>query len=465
MNLLKIFFFGCAVIFSGAQELSAQQITAKGTMMNKRNVRDYGAKGDGKTLDTAAIQAAVDAGGMVYFPPGSYLTGTIYLGNASGLEISPGAEIVASGNLADYNKPDFIPQNSASKAENTSGGHLIVAVGKSDIVLCGGGRIRGNYQAFLNEPHPEHKKFFKVNLRPAQMLYFCESKNIRISDLEIQDSPYWHLFILGCENVMIRGIHINGDPRVINNDGIDIDCCRNVTISDCIIETADDAIAIRGNATRLSKKMICENLIVSNCILRSHFANTIRIGVGSSEIRNGIFSNLILLGYRTGVSIVSCWNRSKNGANIHDIEFKDIRSFARRPFSIQLNNTAGEDEAECFIRNIRFSGFSGTGELSSIISGNGRGELSGLQFENINFTYSGIGKAPDTDANGAWGHSSTDAVFELSNCANIDFNNVRIDYAEGITGWRTECEKNDSRNVRFTNCTFSLIEKQNNNRK
>lgn len=430
--------------------------------MNKHNVRDYGAKGDGKTLDTAAIQAAVDAGGMVYFPPGSYLSGTIYLGNGSGLEISPGAELVASGNLADYNKPDFIPQNSASKAENTSGGHLIVAAEKSDIVLCGGGRIRGNYQAFLNEPHPEHKNFFKVNLRPSQLLYFCESKNIRISDLEIQDSPYWHVFLHGCENVMIRGLHISGDPCVINNDGIDIDCCKNVTISDCIIETADDAIAIRSNAMRLKEKKGSENIIVSNCILRSHFANTIRIGVGNCEIKNTIFSNLLLLGYRTGISIVSCWNRAANGADIHDIEFKDIRTFARRPFSIQLNNVPNEGKAKCFIRNVRFSGISGTGELNNIISGNGNGELSGLRFENINFTYSGIGKAPDTDKNGAWGHGSTDAVFELSNASKVDFVNVRIDYAPGVTGWQTELKQNDCRDVRLSGCVFPLNEKAEN---
>ncbi len=424
--------------------------------MSKLNVRDFGAAGDGKTPDTAAIQAAVDAGGMVFFPPGRYLSGTIYLRDGSGLEISTGAELIASGSLQDYNAPDFIPQNYASKPEMTSGGHLLVAANVSDIVLCGGGRIRGNYQAFLKEPHPEHKNFFKVELRPAQMLYFCESKNIRVSDLEICDSPYWHMLLHGCENVMIRGVHITGDPKVINNDGIDIDCCRNVTVSDSIIETADDAIAIRGNAVRLGREAVCENLIVSNCILRSYFANTIRFGVGSSEIRNAIFSNLMLLGYRTGISLVSCWNQSHYGAYIHDIEFKDIRTFARRPFSIQLNNVQGENKAECRIKNIRFSGISGTGELSNMISGNGRGELSGLRFENIRFTYSGIGKAPDTDKNGAWGHSSTDAVFELSGCSDISFDTVCIDYAPGTTGWRTECEENNSSNIRYNNCIFPL---------
>lgn len=424
-----------------------------------RNVRDYGAIGDGHTLDTAAIQSAIDAGGMVFFPPGSYLSGTLYLHNGSGLELSPGAELVASGSLSDYNAPDFIPQNYASAVEKNTGGHLLAAVECSDIVLCGGGRIRGNDQAFLKGIHPEHRNFFKTGLRPASMLFFCESQNIRISDLELAESPYWHLFLHGCENVMIRGVHITGDPRVINNDGIDIDCCRNVTVSDCMIETGDDAIAVRSNGARLKKRNVCENILVSNCILRSCFANTIRVGVGCSEIRNAIFSNLILLGYRTGINLVSCWNQSPKGADIHDIEFRDIRTFARRPFLIQLNNVAGENKAEGFIRNIRFSGISGSGELSNMISGNGKGELSGLRFENIRLTYGGTGKAPDTDANGAWGHRSSDAVFELSNCSDVDFQNVRIDYVQGVAGWRTECETKDARNIQFHNCIFPYLAK------
>ena len=84
--------------------------------MKTRNVKEFGAAGDGTTLDTAAIQAAIDAGGMVYCPPGVYLSGTLYLRSNGGLELSPGAILRGSPDLADYNPADFVPQNSASKA-------------------------------------------------------------------------------------------------------------------------------------------------------------------------------------------------------------------------------------------------------------------------------------------------------------------------------------------------------------
>ena len=90
--------------------------------MRTRNVKEFGATGNGTTLDTVAIQTAIDAGGLVYFPPGVYLSGTLYLRSNGGLELSPGAILRGSPNLADYNPADFVPQNSASKTEVTSRG-------------------------------------------------------------------------------------------------------------------------------------------------------------------------------------------------------------------------------------------------------------------------------------------------------------------------------------------------------
>ena len=99
------------------------------------NVKDFGAVGDGVTKDTAAIQRAIDAGGMVSFPPGIYLAGTLYLRSDGGLYLENGAVLLASPDIEDYNSADFCPQNRASKLENTSGGHFIVAVKQKNIVI------------------------------------------------------------------------------------------------------------------------------------------------------------------------------------------------------------------------------------------------------------------------------------------------------------------------------------------
>ncbi len=425
--------------------------------MLKHDVREFGAVGDGVTKDTAAIQAALDAGGVACLPPGTYLSGTLYLRSGGGLKILPGAVLLASPDPADYNAADFVPQNSASKAEATTGGHLIAAVECRDIVLCGGGRIDGNFSAFLNEVDPACPVWFRRTVRPAQMIYLCECFGVRVTDLDLVNSPYWSCFLHGCEEVTIRGLHIHTDARVANSDGIDLDCCRRVTVSDCVIETGDDALTLRANGSRLRRKRPCEEIVVSNCILKSLYANAIRLGVGNGEIRNALFNNLIVPGYRCAISIVSNWSNDPanvTGACIHDIEFRNMRLLARRPFCIKLDNNDGEARTAASVRNITFQHIRGTGELSNRLLGNGVGTLSGITFDDVRLTYAGCGPAPDSDEKGAWGHSSSDAVFECRQAEDILFHRVRIDYAPEASGWNCDCRAAGAE-VAVENCRFS----------
>ena len=227
------------------------------------NVKDFGAAGDGICKDTAAIQRAVDAGGMVCFPPGIYLTGTIYLKSCGGLYLEPGAVLKASPDKEDYNAPDFCEQNRFSTAEHAFGAHLIAAVEQENITICGGGRIDGNRQAFYGDPAEKERKFTLSDWRPGQMVFVCESENVTITDVELNHAAYWTLFLYGCENVMVRGVRIWNDYRTHNGDGIDIDCCRFVTVSDCIIHSGDDCITFRGNTQRLKNKKPCRKFLHS----------------------------------------------------------------------------------------------------------------------------------------------------------------------------------------------------------
>ena len=422
------------------------------------DVRKYGAVGDGKTLDTAAIQRAVDENGAVYFSPGKYLTGTIYLHDNTHLNIGMGAELIASADLADYNKADFVPQNGASKAECTSGGHLIVAHECKNVMISGGGSICGNSSAFLKEDDPGCPRLLKVEIRPAQMLWFCECTNVRISDINLADAPYWHCLLWGCEDVMVRNVRITGNRRVQNSDGIDVDCCRNVIISDCNIDTSDDCITMRGCAARLKAPKACENVLVQNCILRSSYANTIRIGVGGGEICNVVFDNIMLLGYLRGIKMNCSWDRSPMGVNIHDIEFRNIRNFTRCPITMRGNNQRLPAPPNSALRNIRFKNFTGTLEQSCFIEGE-KELIQNISFEDFDLTCYGCGPAPDLTADGMWGHGSTDAVFELHDITGVLFRNVKIRYAAGISGWNKECRADNVQDLRFENCDFPLANK------
>lgn len=287
-----------------------------------RNVREFGAAGDGVTNDTAAIQRAIDAGGTVLFPPGIYRSGTIYLGNGSGLYLEAGAVLLASSNPDDYNTDDFCPQNRVFTREKVSGAHFIVAVERSNIHLSGHGRIDGNAREIFAgmELNPDDPKFLtRPSWRPGQMIFFCECNNVTIENVELIDSPYWSCFLLGCEEVVVRDIRIRNNMQVRNSDGLDIDCCRMVTVSDCIISGGDDCITLRGNVSRLKTPRACEMITVSNCVLQSATC-AIRVGVGEGIIRNCRFSNLIIHGSRTGI----CFCSSFSGNIFTAIENIDI---------------------------------------------------------------------------------------------------------------------------------------------
>ena len=322
-------------------------------------VTDFGAAGDGVTDDTAAIQRAIDAGGIVRFPAGTYRTGTIYLKSNGGLHLEPGAVILGSTNRADYNADDFCPQNRACPEEFVTGAHLIVALEQENVSITGSGTIDGSGRHWVNDsvlvegstdlqPDPS---------RPAQMIFFCECKNVRVTDVNITNGPYWHLFFHGCEGVFCRGLHISGDHRRWTNDGIDVDCCTDVTISDCVIDVGDDALAIRANGEPLLHRPgICENVTVSNCVLHSSRDNGIRIGVGAGTVERCTLTNLVIdAPYSAGICIACRWSMAAAAATtVRDMAFSNLNIASLRPIDIYTAPAEGDMPNDCGIRNLMF---------------------------------------------------------------------------------------------------------------
>lgn len=348
------------------------------------NVRDFGAIGDGKTKDHLAIQKAIDAatqsgGGRVLLPPGTYLSGTIYLKSNVDLHLIPGAVLFGSPDKEDYNAPDFCPQNRVFVNEFMSGAHLLVAVEQNNITLSGRGRIDGNATAFLKDPNSDlflHRR--NVAWRPGQMIFFCECINVNIRDVELFHSPYWTCFLHGCEDFLIDGVRIFNRPDTWNGDGIDIDCCQRGIISNCNIDSGDDCITLRASDKALKTKRPCEFITVTNCVLKT-VCQAVRVGVGTGTIRHCTFSNLVIRETRTGLNFSASYSAGSPGTTIENIRFENIVMDTKVPFVMTLGYAVETTN----IRNISFRRISGLCRETSPVRGKPGNPLLNVSFEDI----------------------------------------------------------------------------------
>lgn len=319
-------------------------------MNGRYSITDYGAVGDGTTLDTAAIQAAIEAaaaggGGIVEVPPGVYRTGTLFLRSRIELHLLPGSVLLGSPEREDYVDDDRYPENQPFTSENVSGAHLIVAYDVEQVAITGQGTIDGNSTAFMdglrgNEALPYRYKVRPVSRdsigwRPGQMLWFCRCRDVTLRDVRLLNAPYWSCLLLGCQDVRVRGLLIRTPPTTINGDGLDIDCSRRVTVSDCIIRTGDDCLTLRCNEGLLGDQPSpCEDIVVANCLLSSSCC-AIRVGVGDGTVRRCRLSQLIISDTRTGICVVSRWSdRFRHGARLHDLDFSDLTLDCQIPCKI-----------------------------------------------------------------------------------------------------------------------------------
>ncbi|MBE6385871.1 MAG: hypothetical protein E7048_09450 [Lentisphaerae bacterium] len=435
-----------------------------------RNVRDYGAVGDGITNDTAAIQRALDDGGGVFLPGGTYRCGTLYLRSHGGLELASDAVIQASDDPADYNGPDDWPQNWGSVEEKASGAHLIVALECENVFLRGYGRIDGSREKFfIPGGDASSASWAEFNgWRPSQMLYFCECRLVRINDLTLTNSPYWSCFIFGCDNVRISGLTISNLPRESwNGDGIDIDCSTNVRVSDCLIRSADDCLTVRASKgylkLRYHKDQICENVVVTNCIMMNGHA-AVRFGVGTGKIRNCTVSNCVVKDTRYGIGIHSSFapsirNKSVPGCDVENLLIDNMDMSCGAPFFITVNSHHGiGDVSTSYIRGIIISNCRFRSVWNGLIEGNRDYNLTDLQFNNVSFEMSGgdeILYPLDDDMRVSYRSHRYPAAVAMRYVRDCRFRNVTVRWRDESEKyrcalWMKKCEETDIMDCRLT---------------
>jgi len=246
-----------------------------------------GATGDGVTKDTAAIQVAIDSAaaageGVIYFPPGTYLTGSIELKSHVTLSLAAGAVIQGTGDAADYPIITARWEGIERKCHEA----LIYAHDAQDIAITGSGSIIGNGKVgHLRDP------------RGPTLIETVTCKNVSITGVKVSNTGVWTLHPTYCQNVTIS--HVDIDSKGGNSDGIDPDSCQHFTIDHCSFSSGDDDIAIKSGKGQEGVKigMPTDDLTVSDCTFtKGHggvaLGSELSGGISNINVSNCVFSGV-----------------------------------------------------------------------------------------------------------------------------------------------------------------------------
>jgi len=383
-------------------------------------VTDYGVRADGKTNDAAAIQKAIDAcarqgGGIVYVPPGNYLSGTIVLKSNVTLQLDPAATIWGSRQMSDFNPH-----------------HLIYAKGAENIAIEGGGTINGNGEAFW---YPD---FRPREPRPSPYIELEECRNVRIRDVRIRNTPGWAIHPLNCDGVWIRGISIVSPMQGPNTDGIDPDSSRNVFISDSYIETGDDCIVLKTTGRTGLPARACENIAVTNCVLVSD-DTALKLGTESfGDFRHISFSGCVIRGTRVGLGIYA-----KDGGTFEAVTFSGItmETYPTHPDKIEYPifidvEKRKPDSKPSLVRDISFNNLIIHTRGRALVGSMPDNPLQNLSFRNVFMRVAGFvpvegvkktrGSANVLAAGRETDYAEVPAAFIFANVRGLELQDVRV---------------------------------------
>ena len=278
-----------------------------------------------------AIQEMIDiasasGGGKVVIPPGIHEAATIFLKSNIHLYIAPGAVLqgVTDHELySEFRHPelDMVTPEFSRKC-------FIGAADCENITISGGGSIDGRGEFFFDPETPAHLSFPKPPWQRPRMIQLFNCRHVLIEGVSFKNSPNWTMWLSNCEDVYISKIHVTTNPRVPNGDGIDIDSCCRVTVSDSIFKTSDDCLILRAIRRHPDVPAVCEHVTVNNCILNS-YCQGIRLGCPSDDtIRHCSFSNIIFKGGGSGIHCESPYRYLRKNCSgymyISDLSFNNF---------------------------------------------------------------------------------------------------------------------------------------------
>lgn len=401
------------------------------------NPIDFGAVGDGQTLDTAALQAAIDAcaikGGTVWVPAGRYLTGSLFLRSNLTLHLDAGAALLGSQSPQDYpiiegrwegiHRPTYAPLIVGQNLENVS------VTGRGVVDGCG----QAWWQAFNDD---------KLAYPRPRLISFTDCRNVLIEGITAVNSPAWTINPVRCENVNIRGVSVINPPDSPNTDGINPDSCHIVRISDCYVSVGDDCIAIKaGIQDELPcLRAACRDITITNCILERGHGGIVIGSEMSGDVVNVAISNCVFIGTDRGIRLKS---RRGRGGVVQDIRASNlIMDGVLCPFTINLyyhcsgakgdkivsdKNPRPVDSGTPTFRRISISDVSAVGikVAAAFLYGLAEMPLEDITFSNVSLSITG-GSPPDLPEMADDIPMMSQAGFFIRNARRVRLDHVRI---------------------------------------
>lgn len=287
---------------------------------------DFGAIGDGATVNTEAIQKAVDScaergGGVVLFENGRFVTGTIELRSGVMIEVAENASILGSISLSDY------PEHFAKRRtvmDTHMGMHQSLFFGED--VERVGFRGKGLIDFRGTPDHFEGRQTTAATPGRPFGIRILDSRKVVLQGITLKDAACWMQNYLNCEDVILDGVTVSNHANH-NNDGIDIDGCRRVIIRNCMVNAEDDAMCIKGASMRPTEDVLIENsTFVTTCNafkigtdtqgdFRRIYARNLRLGGIPEELRTSKGRQA-----STGITVATV-----DGGEVQDIFFENVQ--------------------------------------------------------------------------------------------------------------------------------------------
>lgn len=359
MGLIKnqCFFFVMIILLIGQSS-----ITSFGQKIQEYQISSFGASGDGETINTIAFQKAIDyahknGGGKVIVPEGKYLTGTIELKSNVELHLQKNATILGSTNPYHYTSLEMHGRPESPKKDDNSQLALLVAFKADNISISGEGTIDGqgralalnidslhhagividpNYSTWGNRPNEK--------MRP-KLFRFSMCDNVSISKITCKNSACWGLSFELCNNLILDSLTIF-NRAYWNNDGMDITDSKNVRITNCDVNSADDGICLKSYYPDFYN----DSIYIANCIIRSG-ASAIKFGTASyGGFKNVTIDNIKIFDtFRSAIAL-----ESVDGGTLENIHVSNIvAENTGNAIFIRLGHRGGEKPG--IVKNIRIS--------------------------------------------------------------------------------------------------------------